>query len=282
MGIYQDIQTQFQKPNNVLVKLILINVMVWVVDWLLKVPSIIFDLSLFSQVFEQQMLPGTWGELLWKPWTMITYMFTHNTNSIIPFHLLFNMLGLYWFGFIVQDLINNQRVLSLYILGGLFAAVCYIVFASYISPSVGLIGASGSVYAIIVAAATLSPTYEVQLLFFGRVKIIYIAATYIFLSFIGTVGSNAGGEVAHLGGALFGYLYIKLLKTGVDLGAWLQFSKVFSTSSFKITKNNAHTLASKEGINTAEVDRILDKISKSGYESLTQKEKQTLFEASKK
>ena len=164
-----------------------------------------------------------------------------------------------------------------------------------------MVGASAAVYAITVAAATLSPNYTFYLLFLGPVKIKYIAAVAIFLSFLGSVGTNAGGDIAHLGGAFIGYLYVKQLQNGNDIGAWVIRFMDFVQSFFKRPSNikvthrseKAKTVKSrpvrkssaKKGAEEAsqeQIDAILDKISQSGYESLSKEEKQQLFNASKK
>ena len=162
-----------------------------------------------------------------------------------------------------------------------------------------MVGASAAVYAITVAAATLVPNYTFFLLFFGPVKIKYIAGFYIVISFLGSVGGNAGGNIAHLGGALMGYVYIKQLQSGTDWGAWvggvMRFFKSFFVKqpkmkvSQKRTKTYSTANSSKSSSSTAsniadqaEIDKILDKISQSGYESLSKEEKQKLFNASKK
>jgi hypothetical protein len=157
-----------------------------------------------------------------------------------------------------------------------------------------MVGASAAVYAMTVAAATLMPNYSFHLLFFGPVRIKYIALFYIIISFMGSVGGNAGGNIAHLGGALIGYVYIKQLQSGNDIGKWviglMDFFKSFFTkqSNIKVThkSNRATSRGSSKNTNSqpeqAEIDSILDKISQSGYESLSQAEKQKLFNASKK
>jgi hypothetical protein len=156
-----------------------------------------------------------------------------------------------------------------------------------------MVGASASINAIVVAAATLLPDYTFFLLFFGAVRIKYIAAVIVFLSFLGTIGSNAGGNLAHLGGALMGFIYIKQLQVGVNWGGWITAVLDWGKSLFQSRPNVKVTYRKEEtkvrkgaaGFTKAsqeEIDIILDKISDRGYESLSKEEKEKLFNASKK
>ena len=294
MNLLDDLKWELRKKDNALVKLILLNVIVFV---LMEITNVILYFSdnstimFYIKTFIS--LPSSFWLFLYKPWTIITYAFEHDLNNI--FHIIFNMINLYWFGRILSDLIGSRRLLSLYILGAISAGLLYLfiynIAVHYINipneQSI-LLGASGAVYAIIVAAATLSPGYTVTLFFTWRVKIVYIAAFVIFISFIGTVGNNAGGNFAHLGGALFGYLFIYQLHRGRDLGKPISIffewvSKLFKKRSpIKISYRNAtgSIPAPNSTPNEKEIDDILDKISRSGYESLTKEEKQKLFKAS--
>jgi len=155
------------------------------------------------------------------------------------------------------------------------------------------VGASAAVFAVVVAAATLLPDYTFFLLFLGPVRIKYIAAFYVIISFLGSVGSNAGGEIAHLGGALMGFVYIKQLQSGANWGSWITatldwFKNLFTAKpKVKVTYRNSETSSPKKSstkpsVSQDEIDVILDKISDGGYESLTKDEKEKLFNASKK
>lgn len=287
MDIVNDIKEQFRKPNNALIKIILINVFIYLFDCVLFiVAKVSQNPAIFNVVYEQQVLSNNWMNLLYRPWTAINYFFTHQIPS--PLHILFNMIGLYWFGYIVQDLVGSKKLISLYVLGGLVAGLIYILVTNYIPyfqhPGT-LVGASGSVLAIVVGAAAISPSYRFHLILLGPVKISYLAGVYVFLSFIGTVGDNAGGNVAHLGGALFGFLFITLLRQGTDMGKliftpWNFIRGIFDKSArIKVSYKNNGNGSGK--LPQAEIDAILDKIHKSGYESLNKEEKRKLFEASK-
>ncbi|MEP1097750.1 MAG: rhomboid family intramembrane serine protease [Cyclobacteriaceae bacterium] len=302
-GLFDDFKNAWGKPNNAVVQLILINLMVFVGARVLKV---FFDISgatdTFFFLFRKLQLPAEIGLLFTQPWTIVTYFFTHYDF----FHVLFNMLFLYWFGRIIQEFLNSKRVISLYVLGGLFGGLLYIFIYNFIpfySDRVAeslMLGASAGVFAIVVGAAVFMPNYTFFLLFLGPVKIKYIAIFYVFMSFIGSTGGNAGGEIAHLGGAFVGWLYITQLNKGSDLGSWVISFISFVKSMFKpqpkikVTHrggsrrpsrkaaSKAESSSSTSSTPQAEIDAILDKISQSGYESLSKDEKQKLFNASKK
>ena len=301
-GIKEEFSNAWSKPNNAVVQIILINLIVFVVARVFKV---FFDLSgatdTFFWIFRKLQLPADMGSLLLQPWSLVTYFFTHFDF----FHILFNMLFLFWFGRIIQEFLNSKRVISLYVLGGLAGGLLYILiynflpfYADRVTDSM-MLGASAGVYAIVVGAAVFMPNYTFFLIFIGPVKIKYIAIFYVFMSFIGTTGANAGGEIAHLGGALVGWLYISQLNKGSDMGGWVINFIHFVKSLFKpqpkikVThrSGNRRPTGSKKKSGTSkgadqtpqsEIDAILDKISESGYESLTKDEKQKLFNASKK
>lgn len=293
--ILEDYKAQFRRPNNTLIQLILINVTVFVIASLVRLGGdqarayTSFFLTMYSDL----------GILLYHPWTIITSFFTHFGF----FHIVSNMLGLYWFGMIVEDLIGSKKLLSLYVLGGLVGNIAFLLLYNLPGmPALQILGASGAVFAIVVAAAVLSPDYRLNLIFFGPVKISYIAAVYVFMSVLGLGGGNAGGNMAHLGGAALGWLYVVQLRKGNDLGYLVHFVLDFfkSITSKKSRMKVSHSKKEKKkayantkastgtsrstGSNIAdqqEIDRILDKISATGYESLSKEEKDKLFSAGK-
>ena len=304
-NLWEEFKNAFGKRNNGLIQLILINGIVFLILRILEVvlalTGIIDNTSVFHQTYLDLLgLPSDPGQLLLRPWTLITTFFTHYGF----FHILFNMLFLYWFGRLIHEYLGNSRLISLYIMGGLAGGILYILIYN-LSPlfieEVGrsaLIGASASVFAIVVAAATLMPEHQFYLLLLGPVRIKYIAIFYVAMSFFGSIQSNAGGDIAHLGGALVGFIYIKRLQKGVDIGSWVQsvldFIRSFfvrpkvkvthraSTGSAKASAKRSSQVrpSSDKGIPQEEIDAILDKISEKGYESLTKEEKQKLFNAS--
>jgi hypothetical protein len=236
-----------------------------------------------------------------RPWTIITYAFAHSLTDI--FHILFNMLVFYWFGRLFIEYLGNDKLIALYVLGAITGGVVYLMVYNLVpyfierSEFLGMVGASAAVFAIVTGAAVLLPNYTFYLLFLGPIKIKYIAAFYIIMSFLGSVGSNAGGNIAHLGGALIGFIYIKQLQVGVDWGGWVTsildwFKGLFEPRpKVKVTYRKSEPKAkarpaskAKPGTKASqeEIDAILDKISERGYESLSADEKEKLFNASKK
>ena len=220
-------------------------------------------------------------------------MFLH--QSFI--HLLFNMLWLYFGGQIFLSFFDNKKLISTYVLGGISGAVLFIlsfnlfpVFANALPNAVAL-GASASVLAIIMAIATKSPNYSIRLLLIGNIKLKHIAIVSIVLDIMSIPQGNAGGHIAHLGGAFFGYLYVKQLNSGNDIAN--SFNKIMDNLNSYLKKDPKLKKAysrkksdqdyRKEKVqNQAKIDNILDKIAKSGYEGLTKEEKDILFKASKK
>jgi hypothetical protein len=215
------------------------------------------------------------------------------------------MLGLYWFGRIVDEYLGNAKLISLYVYGGIVGGICYIILLNSIptlnaiSSEIGVAGARASIYAIAVGAATLVPNLTLHLLFIGPVQLKYVVAIYVFLAFIGLAGGDAGSSVAYLGGALLGYIYIQRLQKGQDLGRplWIVLNGIKNIFSGKpkikvkqkATAGGASKASRSEGYSGKggvpsqdEIDALLDKISAYGYDSLTTEEKQTLFKASQK
>ena len=292
----EEFRNAFQKPNNAHVQLIIINVAVFLTLAFLYVFSTVSGLKPFFDILHSQFsIPPQFVEFITRPWTIFTYAFAHSLTDI--FHILFNMLALYWFGKLFIEYLGSDKLIALYVLGALAAGTVYLLFFNTIpffkerSAFDGMVGASGAVFAVMVAAATLLPNYTFFLLFLGPVKIKYIAAVYLVISFLGTVGSNAGGNIAHLGGALMGFIYIKQLQIGVNWGGWITitldwFKGLFSSRpKVKVTYRKAEPKKPSVSFSKAsqeEIDVILDKISDRGYESLSKDEKEKLFNASKK
>lgn len=299
----QELKNAWNKADNALIQLIYINIAVFVVIAIFAVFSTILGIEWLGEfVYNQFSIPPRFSDFILRPWTIITYAFAHSLTDI--WHIVFNLLFLYWFGRFVVEYLGNKKLVSLYVIGALAGASLYLISYNFVGYYVaridtvsGMVGASAAVYAIVVGAATLVPNHTVHLLLLGPVRIKYIALFYVAISFLGTVGSNAGGNLAHLGGALMGYLYIIQLRKGTDLGAWVHavigFFKSFFVRqepikvSHRKTKKSAQTKASnvQDGDmlpNQEEIDAILDKIAASGYESLSKTEKQKLFNASKK
>jgi membrane associated rhomboid family serine protease len=293
MGIWDDIKKTFRTGNS-LIKLIYINVVVFllitivaVIGFLLTNPGISEKaLNIFS-------VPSFLKALLLRPWSLITYMFVHKDI----WHILFNMLWLYWFGRIFLEYLDQRKLVAVYLLGGISGAIVYILsfnifpaFSSVVSESAA-IGASASVMAIVVAISAYVPDYTVQLFLFGRIKIKYMALAIFIFTSVMDFSVNSGGKLAHIGGAFFGYLYTLNLRQGRDMGKG--FNKIidFIVTIFKprpklkVTHKKVATEYEYNAIKAehqANINKILDKISKGGYDSLTKEEKETLFNESQK
>ena len=293
-SVFEEIKFKL-RSGEILPKLIIINVIVFLVINLGLVFSDLLriDSSFFNQLVTCLSVPASLPVLLRQPWSIVTYEFTN--QDIL--HILFNMLWLYWMGKIFVEYLGAKKLLSVYILGGICGALMYILFFNLFPLFTGSVnasyalGASGSVLAITLAVATLLPDYTIFLLLIGPVKMKWIAAFTILLDLLSISGSNAGGHIAHLGGALFGFFYIRQLKNGNDIGKWLENLLFFISNLFsrKAKMRVAYSKSSKTKSQNKKpepdqetIDLILDKISKSGYTSLTSEEKELLFKASKK
>jgi membrane associated rhomboid family serine protease len=298
MSILEDFRYAFRRPNNGLVQIIIINVVIFLV---MVTTHLIMSRSdngeLYAQLLSWVALPTPIMDFIIKPWTIITYAFIHSDRDF--FHILFNMLFLYWFGKLVEEYLGNRRLMSLYFLGAVAGGLLYLLLYNtvpyFIDKQPGfLIGASGAVFAVAVGAAVLMPNYTFFLFIFGPVRIKYIVTFYFLYSFFANAWSqNDGGNMAHVGGALFGFLYVSQLKKGNDLASPFQRIGSGFLSWFKRKPKVKMQVTYRQGKPQAvassatypsddEIDRILDKINRSGYESLTKEEKQKLFHASQR
>ncbi|MET3113351.1 membrane associated rhomboid family serine protease [Pedobacter sp. CG_S7] len=237
-----------------------------------------------SIIQEYVAFPVSLDKLPSRFYTILTYQFFHSGI----FHLLFNMLWLYWMGKIFLDFLKPRQFHFVYLAGG-FAGAIFFSLAFHIFPvfaksiaEASVIGSSGAVMAIVVATATLVPDYSIRLMFLGDVKLKYLAIAYIVLDIIGVASVNSGGSFAHLGGAILGFSYIKALGKGYD---WSNlFKRKAKVTKLKVNKNENYKRSSNskaETVAQTEIDAILDKISKTGYDKLSKEEKETLFKASK-
>ncbi len=262
---------------NMLNKLIYINVFSFLV---LNIFSVIFSLLLIdiSSIKELLMLPSSTEEVIKKPWSLISYMFIHD-NFI---HLLFNLIWLHFGGKLFLQYLNQKQLLYTYILGGLFGGILFIIAFNNLpalipySENAKALGASASVLAIFFAIATYIPNFQVSIPFIGFIKLKHIALIYIILDFLNIPNGNAGGHIAHLGGAIFGFFYVNQFTQKSAKNKQNQFlSYLKNIFNFQKSKN-------KKSYKMKEIDLILEKISKSGYNSLTKIEKELLFKSSKK
>ncbi len=289
--ILNDFKYAWNRPNNAVAQLIIINVIIFVA---LTIIRLLTPDSISLIIHQQFAIPSNIEEFVFRPWTAITYAFNH--GGIM--HILFNMIVFFWFGRLIQEYLGSQKLINLYIISGLGGALIFLFFYNVIPdmPESNMVGASGAIYGIMVAAVVLLPDYRFNLLFIGPVKILYIALFSIFMSiFTIEQGTNIGGNLAHLAGAAIGYLYMKQLQKGNEMGVWVFKTMEFFKGLFKPKPKIkvTHRKSSKSSKSRAkenpessvsqdEIDAILDKISDKGYESLTKDEKEKLFNASRK
>lgn len=298
--ITSDIKEKFRN-GNIAIQLIYINVAIFVLTSLAGVILSLCGLGEYA-TFNFLSLPASVSRFLLQPWTILTYMFMHAGI----WHILFNMLCLYWFGELFLMFFSSKHLRGLYVVGGiaggLLFILCYNVFP-YFQPALNasyVVGASASILAIIVAVAYREPNYHVRLFLIGNVSLKYLALFVIVADVLFITSSNAGGHIAHLGGALAGWLFAYLLNKGVDITLWVNkildsITGLFRYSTWhrrpKMKVHYYHTDVKKESDaaynqrkkqQDEEIDRILDKIKKSGYAGLTSEEKKRLFDASKR
>jgi membrane associated rhomboid family serine protease len=280
-SILTDIKNIIQQPGNGLMKIIVANGAIFIALMIARVGLLIAGESgLFDTFFTQVSLPSSLDLIIQRPWSLITYFFLH----IEIFHLIFNMMFLYWFGTIIQDFIGNKRLVQLFFYGGLAGAAAFILAMNTVSFFIAkgpnfLNGASAGVFAVVVAAATIRPNYQVHLLLLGPVRIKYIAAFYVLWSFIETTGSNAGGNIAHLGGAILGFIFAKNFLAASKPQAIFEIKiKEFA----QVVNQQFQPRKEPETVPEDELNAILDKISQSGYDSLSDYEQKRLFKASQK
>ena len=289
----ENIKLKF-KAGNTLIKLIFINIGIFLALGITSVIGTLFKLNIID-IQHWVGVPSNLSYLLSTPWTLFTYMFVHDIN---PLHLFFNMLLLYWFGKIFLNYFSQKNMVGLYILGGVSGAALYIVAFNTIPYYVDmgdkfLIGASASVMSIIFASAFYRPQQELTMFFLGKIKIIYIACFIFLLDFL-ALGSpaNPGGHIAHIGGAILGYAFAKQYVKGRDITRWLNRMIDWVFDLFKPKppkmkvkykkKETDYEYNQRKHQETEDLDKILDKIKASGYTSLTTEEKKRLFDASNK
>jgi membrane associated rhomboid family serine protease len=293
----------FFRGGSVLAILIMINLGVWiltkavyVIFYLYNHPDVAHADSLILNYFALSSNPM---DLASRPWTLITYMFLH----IDFWHILFNMLWLFWFGKIFMEYLTSKQLLFTYLAGGLAGGLLYIlafnifpVFQNTHEPSLAL-GASASVMAIVTAISFFVPNYSIQLLFIGRIRILYLAILLFVFDFIAIPTGNAGGHIAHIGGAFFGYFFSLYMRktmyaysTGVFTSIFKKVGRLFRPGlrvSSPLHPNSGRPKTDEDynvekNSRQKRIDAILEKISRGGYDSLTKEEKDFLFRSSGK
>jgi len=289
MNIWNEIKESF-KEGSALTRLIYINLGVFLV---FRILNVFFFLSGTPFPFMDWLaLPADFGMLASRPWTLITYMFLHFDFL----HILFNLLWLYWMGQIFLTYFDQGKLITIYLFGGIFGGLFYVagynsfpVFSQFVADS-RLLGASASVIAIVTALAMHAPNHTLNLMFIGPVKIKFIALVSVLMYVIGISSTNAGGNLAHLGGAFWGVIYVLQLRRGIDLGKGINrvimgLKKMFSPKpnvkvSYRKPVDDIEYNRQKNQ-DKARMNEILEKISKSGYDSLSKEEKEVLFRMGK-
>lgn len=299
--MFKDLIGKFRAADAVR-KFIYVNVTIYIILVLIGVFSVLLNnLSLSVSVKSWLELPASPVLLLRRPWTLFTYMFVHGDI----WHILWNMFALYVFGRIFLDFFSTRHFVGVYLLGGLFGALFFVLAFNvfpYFAPVVNvshLVGASAAVLAVVTATAVRSPEYRVNVFLFGSVKLSTFAVVTVVVSVLMLAGKNAGGNFAHLGGAFAGYMFARLLGRGVDVTGIVNrpaewFAALFKGNPFKRKRNSKFTYTAGGNRNAdyeynarkkageADIDAILEKIKKGGYASLSEAEKKRLFDASSK
>ena len=290
------------RQKSILSTLILINTGVWILVKALQVLFYLFnhpDVAIADDwITHYFALPAAFPSLSERPWTFLTYMFLH----IDFWHILFNMLWLFWFGRIFMEYLTSRQLLFTYLAGGLAGGLLYIlafnifpVFHNTIESSLAL-GASASVMAIVTAISFYVPNYTIQLLFIGRIRILYLAIILFIFDFFAIPTGNAGGHIAHIGGAFFGYffsLWMRKTKYAYSTGVFTSLLKkvgrlfkpgprISSRPPYSGRPKADEEYNAEENLHQKRIDTILEKISRGGYESLTKEEKDFLFRSSGK
>lgn len=291
MSILEDLKLQF-KIGDVVTKLIFWNIAFFAIPYIIFAILQLFTINIAFLNYVS--LSSDPANLLWKPWSLISYAFFHSGI----FHILFNLIMLNFVGRLFLIFFTQKQLLSLYFVGSIFAGTVYIACYGFIPAlsgiTVSVVGASASVMAILFATVAYSPLMDIRLMFFGNVKLWHISLVLLVVDLVQLPVENTGGHLAHLGGAFFGYIYVRQLKQGRDICAWFSWIldsvvNVFGKKKdvpFKKVHRNYNQPPAKaiskivtKDKKQQQIDEILDKISQSGYESLSKEEKEFLFKS---
>ncbi len=295
MAIIDDIKRCY-KQSSMLLRLIFINIGVYLLLNVVIFAAMLFNVDGGSWVNWVE-LPGDLAQLMRRPWTLLTYMFAHYKLL----HILFNMLWLYWLGRIFMEFFSPKQLTGVYLLGGWGGALLFLLACNLLPHFTGgpffLIGASASVIAVVVAAAVYAPDYKIGLLFIGEVSIKWVAIVTVAIDLAGLSGVSLGSSIAHIGGALVGAWYALRIKGGHDITRPLNAAidavvGMFNGRSLPQFKRPARRPQSQQKpskphrpgdtVSEERLDSILKKIKVSGYDALTDAEKDDLFRASRR
>jgi membrane associated rhomboid family serine protease len=276
--------------GGIVTQLIFWNVALFVLPWLFF--ALLSLLGVNIDYIHYVSLSSNPADLLWKPWSLLSYAFFH--SGIM--HIIFNMIVMNFSGRLFMTYFTSKQLLGLYILSAIFAGICYILVFYVLSINAPIVGASAAIMAILVATTTYHPLMDLRLLIIGNVKLWHITAVIIIVDLMQLRSENMGGHISHLSGAFFGFIFIKLLQNGTDLSTVVTriidffanlFKKNTSTPFKKVHKNYSKPLVKSvskivtKDKSQQQIDEILDKISQSGYDSLTKEEKEFLFKVGK-
>nr|WP_315233610.1 rhomboid family intramembrane serine protease [uncultured Flavobacterium sp.] len=289
MNIIDDLKLQY-KMGGIVTRLIFWNAALFVLPWLLF--ALLSLLGINIDYIHYVSLSSNPAHLLWKPWSLLSYAFFH--SGIM--HIIFNMIVLNFAGRLFMTYFTSKQLLGLYVLSAIFAGISYILVFYVLNINAPIVGASAAIMAILVATTTYHPLMDLRLLIIGNVKLWHITAVIVIVDLMQLRSENMGGHISHLSGAFFGFIFIKLLQNGTDLSTVVTriidffanlFKKNTATPFKKVHKNYSKPLEKSvskivtKDKSQQQIDEILDKISQSGYDSLTKEEKEFLFKVGK-
>ncbi len=289
------------QDNNALVYLVAINLLVFVLLTFIKIIYYLSEIPIeffYKQVFDWFTLPAVTDNFLNKPWVIFTYMFTH--DSI--WGLISSLLWLWAFGYILQDLTGNNKLIPIYLYGGFAGGIVFLItvnlfpaLANHVTTLGPLMGAGAAVMAIAVATTTLAPEYRIFPLINGGIPLWVLMVVFVAIDFASLAGNNAGIAASHLTGGAIGFLFIRQLRRGSDWGTWMNhfidwLNDLFSPDKKRPQKDSRDNLFAKSlgnikqkksDLTQTRIDALLDKINQQGYQFLTDEEKSFLKRASK-
>ena len=289
MNIIDDLKLQY-KVGGIVIKFIFWNVALFVIPWFIF--SILSLVGINIDYMQYVSLSSNPSQLLWKPWSLVTYAFFH--TGIM--HILFNLIVLNFSGRLFMTYFTGKQLVGLYFLSAIFAGIVYILVFYILNISAPIIGASAAIMAILVATTTYNPLMELRLFIIGNVKLWHVTGVIILVELMQIRSENMGGHISHLAGAFFGFIFIKLLQNGTDISKFVSsfidfFTNLFrkqKTTPFKKVHKNYNKPVEKtvskiitKDKSQQQIDEILDKISQSGYDSLNKEEKEFLFRVGK-
>ncbi|WP_435263617.1 rhomboid family intramembrane serine protease [Tenacibaculum sp. nBUS_03] len=284
MNLFENIKYKF-KYAGIVEKLIYVNLIIYFVTLMFDVFSKWFKTS-ENIIVKWFSLNSSFDIFISQPWTIFTYGFLH-ANFI---HILFNLIALYYIGNLFKQYFTSKQLINFYLLGTVSGGILFLLGYNYIplfkNQLVPLVGASAGISAIFIGIATYMPNYQLKIRFIGYVQLWQLALVWILLDFIQLSGNNAGGHFAHLGGSLFGFMYVNYA-SNKQISIFKHITSLFKRKEkplktvYKSGKKPTYSSTKRKSKTQQEVDTILEKISKSGYETLSKEEKEFLFKQGK-